>query len=383
MNDGSRRVLDVILQGSRAAGLTLRDAGYRYGVSQLTPALVGTAKTVADRLQDMFELHCCDGFVICPSITPGTYMQFVKTVVPELQRRDIYRTDYAGKTLRETSAVETGARRPRRFARHLLRLDHLVLRLLRRLLAPGRRRRHAVRVRRANDRFVGWSRTAMSGAVSLGGLLAAFAAPLLGRALDRVGPRLVLCAAVLTTGAANLLLSLTSSLAMFYVLFCIARTNFAGPFDLGIYGAVNNWFVVRRTLANGIATVAQMSGLVRLPLIAECRDAARWLACRPGSPSGLRCCWSASFPRGSSVPRPEDIGLLPDRRTHAPNTPHRPRTALQPRASLAHTRLLDALAVRPVRLSGASRCQPASGTIHDRARAQPNHSCDHRQHVLR
>ena len=101
MNEGARGVLDVVLQGSRAAGLTLRDAGYRYGVSQLTPALVGTAKTVADKLQDMFESHCCDGFVICPSITPGTYMQLVKTVVPELQRRGIYRTDYTGKTLRE------------------------------------------------------------------------------------------------------------------------------------------------------------------------------------------------------------------------------------------------------------------------------------------
>jgi alkanesulfonate monooxygenase SsuD/methylene tetrahydromethanopterin reductase-like flavin-dependent oxidoreductase (luciferase family) len=53
-------------------------------------------------LQDMFEAHCCDGFVICPSITPGTYVQFVKTVVPELQRRGIYRTDYAGATLRQT-----------------------------------------------------------------------------------------------------------------------------------------------------------------------------------------------------------------------------------------------------------------------------------------
>jgi len=28
---------------------------------------------VADRLQDMFESRCCDGFVICPSISPGTY----------------------------------------------------------------------------------------------------------------------------------------------------------------------------------------------------------------------------------------------------------------------------------------------------------------------
>jgi alkanesulfonate monooxygenase SsuD/methylene tetrahydromethanopterin reductase-like flavin-dependent oxidoreductase (luciferase family) len=101
ITDGARGVLDVVLQGSRAAGLTSRQAGYRYGVSQLTPMLIGSPQTVADRLQDMFESLCCDGFVICPSITPGTYMQFVKTVVPELQRRGLYRTDYIGKTLRQ------------------------------------------------------------------------------------------------------------------------------------------------------------------------------------------------------------------------------------------------------------------------------------------
>jgi FMN-dependent oxidoreductase (nitrilotriacetate monooxygenase family) len=100
--DGARGVLDVILQGTRAGSLTLRQAGYRYGVNQLTPTLIGTPEVVADRLQDMFESHCCDGFVICPSITPGTYVQFVKTVVPELQRRGIYRTDYTGATLRQT-----------------------------------------------------------------------------------------------------------------------------------------------------------------------------------------------------------------------------------------------------------------------------------------
>jgi FMN-dependent oxidoreductase (nitrilotriacetate monooxygenase family) len=101
MNEGARGVLDIVLQGSRAAGLTLRDAGYRYGVSQLTPALIGTPETVADQLQDMFEARCCDGFVICPSISPGSYMQFVQTVVPELQRRGIYRRKYQGRTLRE------------------------------------------------------------------------------------------------------------------------------------------------------------------------------------------------------------------------------------------------------------------------------------------
>ena len=101
ITEGAQGVLDVVLQGSRAAGLTLREAGYRYGVSQLTPALVGSATTIADRLQDIFEPRCCDGFVICPSITPWTYMQFVKTVVPELQRRGVYRVDYVGGTLRE------------------------------------------------------------------------------------------------------------------------------------------------------------------------------------------------------------------------------------------------------------------------------------------
>lgn len=101
ITDGARGVLDVILQGSRAANLTLREAGYRYGVSQMTPALVGTPTMIADRMQDMFESECCDGFVVCPSISPGTYQQFVTTVVPELQRRGIYRKEYTGLTLRD------------------------------------------------------------------------------------------------------------------------------------------------------------------------------------------------------------------------------------------------------------------------------------------
>src|SRR4051794_11205408 len=118
-------------------------------------------------------------------------------------------------------------------------------------------------------REFGWSRTALSGAVSLGGLLAALVSPLIGPLLDRRGSRLVLCLAVLVNGVALLLLSLTPSLFVFYLLFCIARMNWAGPFDLGIYGALNNWFLARRTVAASIATFAQVLGLVALPLIAQ------------------------------------------------------------------------------------------------------------------
>ena len=55
----------------------------------------------------------------------------------------------------------------------------------------------------------GWSRAAIAGAVSLGGVLAAFAAPLLGPVMDRRGARLILCLAVLGTGLSTLALSLT------------------------------------------------------------------------------------------------------------------------------------------------------------------------------
>src|ERR1700722_10214371 len=115
----------------------------------------------------------------------------------------------------------------------------------------------------------GWSRTALSGAVSLGGVLAAIVSPRIGLFLDRAGSRLVLCYAILTTGAALLLLSLTNSLVMFYLLFCFARMNWASPFELGIYGAVNNWFVARRRFATSVATLAQMAGLVTMPVIAQ------------------------------------------------------------------------------------------------------------------
>ncbi|MBV8337468.1 MAG: MFS transporter, partial [Alphaproteobacteria bacterium] len=161
-------------------------------------------------------------------------------------------------------------------------------------------------------REFGWSRTALSGAVSLGGVLAALSSPLIGPALDRHGPRVALCLAVLITGIAMMLLSLTQSLLVFYLLFCIARMNWAGAFDLGIYGGVSNWFVARRSFATSIATVAQMAGLVAMPLIAQLAMLQRgwrggWLAIGVTTLLvGLLPVWVFM------VRRPEDLGLVPD-----------------------------------------------------------------------
>jgi cyanate permease len=100
----------------------------------------------------------------------------------------------------------------------------------------------------------------------------------------------------------------------FYLLFCVARMNFAGPFDLGIYGAVNNWFVAHRGVATGIATVGQMAGLVVLPMVAslamgpEQHWRTGWLAV------GTTVLIVGFVPTWLLlVRRPEDIGLVPDR----------------------------------------------------------------------
>ncbi len=92
---------DVIVQGTKAEGLTLAEAAKRFAVSELTPQVVGSPASIADYLQDLFEARACDGFIITPTVFPGTFEQFVRAVVPELQRRGIFRTAYAGTKLRD------------------------------------------------------------------------------------------------------------------------------------------------------------------------------------------------------------------------------------------------------------------------------------------
>jgi hypothetical protein len=52
-------------------------------------------------MEEMFTSRGCDGFVIAATHVPGAYADFVRHVVPELQRRGVYHKDYVGKTLRD------------------------------------------------------------------------------------------------------------------------------------------------------------------------------------------------------------------------------------------------------------------------------------------
>jgi hypothetical protein len=57
-------------------------------------------------MEEWFTTGACDGFVIAATHVPGAYEDFVKFVVPELQRRGIYHKDYAGPTLRENLGLD-------------------------------------------------------------------------------------------------------------------------------------------------------------------------------------------------------------------------------------------------------------------------------------
>ena len=63
--------------------------------------VVGTPETVADVMEEWFETHAADGFNLLPPVFPTGLQDFVDTVVPELQRRGLFRTEYEGRTLRE------------------------------------------------------------------------------------------------------------------------------------------------------------------------------------------------------------------------------------------------------------------------------------------
>jgi hypothetical protein len=62
---------------------------------------MSTPTEIADVMQEWFEGAACDGFNVTPATLPGGGEDFVDMVVPELQRRGLFRTEYEGRTLRE------------------------------------------------------------------------------------------------------------------------------------------------------------------------------------------------------------------------------------------------------------------------------------------
>ncbi|RVT91700.1 LLM class flavin-dependent oxidoreductase [Rhodovarius crocodyli] len=92
------------VQGSRdRMAQRMKAEGISYAQAARKPRglIAGTPAMIADIMEDWFRSGACDGFVLPPAVFPLTYEDFGRMVVPELQKRGVFRREYAGRTLRE------------------------------------------------------------------------------------------------------------------------------------------------------------------------------------------------------------------------------------------------------------------------------------------
>ena len=99
-SNASKSGRERVIERARSGDLTVRQLAQIAG-SYGGLALVGTPAMIADQMEEWLFSEACDGFNIMFPYVPGGLDDFVDKVVPELQRRDLFRREYEGKTLRE------------------------------------------------------------------------------------------------------------------------------------------------------------------------------------------------------------------------------------------------------------------------------------------
>jgi FMN-dependent oxidoreductase (nitrilotriacetate monooxygenase family) len=90
-----------VMEAARRENLTIRQV-YMRMADKDTLTAVGTAADVADMMQERCEAGAADGFIFMPAFFPSGLEDFVRLVIPELQRRGVFRRDYEGTTLRQS-----------------------------------------------------------------------------------------------------------------------------------------------------------------------------------------------------------------------------------------------------------------------------------------
>ncbi len=94
---GRQKLVDM----ARREGLTIRHLAQYVGGSFSTLEIIGTPAEIADRMEEWLLTDACDGFNVMFPYLPGGLDDFIDRVVPELQRRGLFRREYEGATLRE------------------------------------------------------------------------------------------------------------------------------------------------------------------------------------------------------------------------------------------------------------------------------------------
>jgi FMN-dependent oxidoreductase (nitrilotriacetate monooxygenase family) len=100
VSNGAQGRQKLLVDMARNDNLTLIQAGRRFAEGQAHLLVCGSPATVADLMQNWFEEGACDGFCVMPVYYPRGVDDIVELLVPELQRRGLFRTEYEAHTLR-------------------------------------------------------------------------------------------------------------------------------------------------------------------------------------------------------------------------------------------------------------------------------------------
>ncbi len=100
-NDARVSAVQSYIDIARREGLTLRQMAMRSAAGKHHWSIIGSVTQVADQLEEWFIGGGADGFNVLPSDVPGAYLTLVDKLVPELQRRGLFRNEYSGRTLRD------------------------------------------------------------------------------------------------------------------------------------------------------------------------------------------------------------------------------------------------------------------------------------------
>ena len=110
-NDAGRTALASFTKSDPNRQWTVREAAQFVALGGRGPVFVGSAIEVADEMESWVDETDIDGFNLAFAVIPGTFRDIAQYIVPELQNRERYRTEYSAGTLRE-KLFGRGARLP-------------------------------------------------------------------------------------------------------------------------------------------------------------------------------------------------------------------------------------------------------------------------------
>jgi alkanesulfonate monooxygenase len=101
MSNASQSTFKYVTDLAKKEKLTMRQIAQVVAGARAKLVMVGTPEQLVDRMEQWYVEEACDGFNVMPPYLPGSLDEFVELVIPELQRRGLFRTEYTGRTLRE------------------------------------------------------------------------------------------------------------------------------------------------------------------------------------------------------------------------------------------------------------------------------------------